>query len=161
MDLSLNQQLQEKKQSILAKWQHYVLNSDESHQMLIADKNKGRFSNPAAYVSGKNTDKIFDCLINVDENMDIITPLHDICRLRAVQDVKPSQALQFIPMLKQIIRDELSESQKSKFEKEIWDLEKHIDKISLLAFDIYVECKNKINEIRIDEIKRLYGRDER
>jgi AAA+ ATPase superfamily predicted ATPase len=160
MGLSLQKQLQEKKLSILVKWQIFMLSSQENRQLLNAKKNQGRFANPAAYVSEKNTGKILDWLIEADDKENLFPPLAEICRLRAVQDMKPSQALCFIPALKQIIREELGdEINRSQNAEELWRLDKRIDELSLLAFDNYCECRDRINEAKVREIKRLYGRD--
>lgn len=159
MDLSLNQQLQEKRSSILAKWRTYALSIHENCQLINAGTKQGRFSNPAAYITDKNTGKIFDWLLNPENQGDLLAPLQEICRLRAVQELKPSRALQFIPALKQIIREEVPALLKSQYADELWNLDQRIDEMALLAFDIYADCKTRINEIKINEMKRLYGRD--
>jgi len=159
MELSMYKQLQNKKQPILAKWQTFALSNHENLELIKAPKNQGRFSNPAAYVTEKNTGKIFDWLIKEENNVELLIPLEEICCLRAVQNVKPSQALQFIPALKQIIRDELDEAISRKRADDLWELDKRIDEITMLAFDIYSDCLDRIKQIKINEIKRLYGRD--
>jgi hypothetical protein len=159
MELLMNRKLQAHKQSILAKWQTFALSNHENLELIKASKNQGRFSNPAAYVTEKNTGKIFDWLINDENNVDIMNPLEEICRLRAVQNMKPSQALKFIPVLKQIIRDEMREVIASERDEDLRELDKRIDEITLLAFDIYSDCRDRINQIKINEMKRLYGRD--
>ena len=159
MALTINQTLQEKKQQILSRWQSSAF-SYQNQDLLRGQKQDGRFSNPIAYVIDKNTREIYEWLIKDEKDMDLFTPLEEICRFRAVQDIKPAEALRFIYALKQIIRDELmDEIQNSDVKAQLWDVDQRIDEIGLLAFNIFSDYRARIYEIRIDEIKRMYGRD--
>ena len=42
--------------------------------------------------------------------------------------------------------------------EELLTFEAEIDKLSLLAFNIYMQCREKIYELRTDEFKRRYSR---
>ena len=159
MALTINQILHEKKQQILSRWQSSAF-SCQNHDLLRGQKQEQRFSNPIAYVIEKNTREIYEWLIKDEKDGDLFTPLEEICRFRAVQDIKPAEALRFIYALKQIIRDELmDEIQNSDVKAQLWDVDQRIDEIGLLAFNIFSDYRAKIYEIRIDEIKRMYGRD--
>jgi len=80
--------------------------------------------------------------------------LDPIIRIRTVQDFSPSQATRFILLLKKIIRDDLKQNQKIKaFANEISLLEDRIDELLLLSFDIYVKCREKIYELKANEVK--------
>ncbi|CFX70849.1 RsbT co-antagonist protein RsbRD, N-terminal domain [Syntrophomonas zehnderi OL-4] len=160
MELSIYTAISEKKPKILSKWQASASTSHAKQDPLIVNTKKGRFTNPMAYIIEKNAEEIFEWLIKPDDNLDLLTPLQEICKLRAIQDFKPAEALKFIFTLKQIIRDELAEGdQTNNWSIEIWDVDKRIDEIGLHAFDIYSDCQAKIYEIKMNEIKRLYGRD--
>jgi len=41
--------------------------------------------------------------------------------------------------------------------EELLNFEQRIDKIALMAFDIYMECREKIYEIKIKEFKQRAG----
>jgi len=66
----------------------------------------------------------------------------------------PSQTIVFIFLLKKAIREELANKivEKQAFE-ELLKFESRIDKLVLLALDIYMKCREKVYEIRINEIK--------
>jgi len=160
MELAIKKILNEKKQQILLKWQSAAFSSYQNHDFLNGNKKTGRFLNPISYVTEKSTREILGCLINDENDMKLFTPLEEICRLRAIQESKPAEALKFIFDLKQIIREELTdENQSNYWAVELWDVDRRIDEIGLLAFDVYSDCRAKICELRINEMKRMYGRD--
>jgi hypothetical protein len=82
--------------------------------------------------------------------------LNDIIRIKAVQDFTPSQAVSFLPLLKKVVRDELgSDIQRQHFSEELAAFESQIDNLALLSFDIYMKCREKIFELRVNEIKTM------
>ncbi len=160
MELTLNSSLRAKKQQILSKWQSLAMSSYENHSLLNEKTKTGRFSDPIAYVTMDNTNKIYDLLISEENSAEFMAPLEEICRLRAVQDINPSSALSFISALKQLVREELTDQIRSdSYSDELMNIDKRIDEIALMASGKYAECKERINEIRIKEMKRLNGRD--
>jgi len=160
MELSINEALNKKKQHILSKWQLAAFSTYANHDLLMGKKQRSRFSDPIAFVIEESTKEIFEWLLKDGNQVDLFTPLEEICRLRAIQEIKPSEALHFIFDLKQIIREELTdENQTNYWAVELWDVDKRIDEIGWLAFDIYSDCRAKICELRINEIKRMVGRD--
>lgn len=160
MESALYKLLNKKKPQILSKWQPVAL-SYANNAPVIAQKNKGRFSDPMSYVIIKNTEEILNWVIKAEKNMDLVIPLDEICKIKAIQDLKPREALSFIFFLKQIIREEIEDQSKiNDWAVELWELDKRIDEVGLLAFDIYSECRTRIYDLRVNEIKRMYGRDE-
>ena len=99
----------------------------------------------------------------MDED-NIYSSLDEIIRIRAVQDFTPSAAVSFIFGLKELIREELvddtvgatytSPLQEVQNHPELFELDSRIDKIALLAFNKYMECREKVHEIRANELKK-------
>jgi len=80
--------------------------------------------------------------------------LDPIIRIRAIQDLTPSQATAFILLLKNVLRDHLSEELKDAATViELLAFESKIDLLSLIAFDIYMTCKEKIYQIAANETR--------
>jgi len=72
----------------------------------------------------------------------------------ALQDIPPSQALAFVFYLKQVIRDELAEELKDlTLAPEMADLESRIDGLALLGFDGYMQRREKLCELKVNEVK--------
>ena len=84
----------------------------------------------------------------------ISSHLDPIIRIRAVQDFTPSQAIAFILFLKKILRQNLDkELQVSQIARDFVALESKIDQLSLMAFDIYSQCREKIYKISANETR--------
>jgi len=56
-------------------------------------------------------------------------------------------------MLKRIIREEFA-ADMSRYSRELADLEIRIDEFALLAFDLFMKCREQIYESKVSEIKR-------
>lgn len=154
MKTLLEQSLIKKKQQVLKKWQGTAFSSQ---RITTGGKPEGRFSDPVSYVVKANTEAMLEWLL--EDQGDLRVPLEEICRLKAVEETRPAEALGFIFALKQIISEELAGDHEIEIgAEELWKLDKRIDEMGLLAFDIYYDCRAKIYELRINEIKRLNGR---
>lgn len=120
-------------------------------------KQKNCFANPVGYNISQGINGIFDELLNgVDSSEKFFPFLNDIIRIKAVQDFSPSQAISFIFLLKKVIREKLgSEVQKNRISEELLTFESKIDDLALLSFDIYMKCRERIYEIKVDEVRRM------
>jgi len=80
--------------------------------------------------------------------------LDPIIRMRAVQQLSPSQAISFIPSLKKIVSLELAkEIQRNHLVEELHEFAAEVDRLTLLSFDMYMSCREKVYEIKIQELK--------
>jgi len=122
-------------------------------------KQKDRFDNPVAYEMRQGAEGLFQELLEGIDPAKISPFLDRIIRIKAVQDFSPSQALTFIFLLKKVIREELkSEIRENQLSEELLKFESRIDKLALIAFDIYMKCRENVYELRVSETKRmLYG----
>ena len=146
--------LTEKKLSIVSKWTDRILKtySEETLKFLKADRNQ--FSNPVGNIIRNNADCIYDEIISDNNPEKLRSLLADIIRIRALQDFTPSEAIGFVYILKIVICQELKEfASDKKFLNEFYEVNERIDRIALLAFDIYMECKEKVHRLRINEIR--------
>lgn len=84
--------------------------------------------------------------------------LHDIVRVRAVQDFSPSRAVGFVFLLKQAARDAWPEGTSPLDASDLAHLDRWVDDLALLAFDFYVADRERIAEIRVGESRRAVGR---
>lgn len=84
--------------------------------------------------------------------------LHDIVRVRAVQDFSPSQAVGFVFLLKQAARDAWPEGASPLDPSDLAHLDRWTDDLALLAFDLYTADRERIAQIRVSESRRAVGR---
>ena len=147
--------LAQKKAAILGRWLTMIYDSYPPETAIFLRKEKNRFDNPMGYRISEGLEGLYGALLQELEREQVLTCLDEIIRIRALQDFAPSQALAFIFLLKNVIRQELAEEiQKENLAPEILDLESRIDGLALLGFDIYTKRREKIYEIKADEAKR-------
>jgi hypothetical protein len=148
--------LAEKKSAILEKWFDKVIEAYPAETSGFLRGKKKQFTNPVGYTVAQGLETLLDELLR-EEKMDFdkISPVLDsIIRIRAVQDLTPSQALVFVSHLKKVIREELGNRDvMSSEEREA--LESRIDALVLVSFDIYVKCREKIYDLKTNELKNM------
>ena len=117
-------------------------------------KEKNRFDNPMGYRISEGLEGLYGALLQEMERDQILTCLDEIIRIRVLQNFAPSQALAFVFLLKNTIRQELAEEiRKENLAEELLDMEARIDGLALLAFDVYTKRREKLQEIRTGEMK--------
>ncbi|MBW2047887.1 MAG: RsbRD N-terminal domain-containing protein, partial [Deltaproteobacteria bacterium] len=97
---------------------------------------------------------LYDEIIRGEDPDRISSSLDTIIRIRAVQDFQPSGALAFVLQLKQIVREAVGASHGEEMET----LDRRVDDTLLLAFDVYSACRQKLAEIRVNEVRNQVGR---
>ena len=155
MSNSLNQFMRERHGDLLKQWFEIAIAaySAESHKYFVKVNNE--FTNPV----GSNIYRSMDHLLTElsgDRDADrLYGHLEMILKIRAVQDMKPSKALAFLPSFKNLVRTEFKkEIQKGQISySELDDLFTDIDTLMLIAFDLYSESKELLYNLRIAQIK--------
>ena len=148
--------LSENKSVIFDKWFSVILDSYSEDASGFFKKEKDPFANPVGNIFRDASQKLLDILL-LDELLEgIEEPLDKIVRIKAVQDFTPSQAIQFIFLLKPIIRDEYTKINDSGISiNSLLAIESRIDQLALLAFDNYMDCREKIYEIKANQVKNI------
>ena len=153
--MSIETLLASKKKAIVQKWIDQVLDSYGSPEFF--KKQKDRFANPIGGTISESLMDLYEILLGGRELGEAAKPLENIIKIRAVQDFTPSQSVGFVYLLKDIVREELA---KEKNREEVLVflsvLDPRIDKIALMAFDIYMDCRERLHKIRVNEV--LSGR---
>ncbi|UJX41805.1 RsbRD N-terminal domain-containing protein [Desulfovibrio sp. JY] len=148
---------------VLDRWFDLILGTYAENTAVLWKKQKDPFANPVRHKFEIGMRGILLALAACGENMPdvaVFTPMLDeIVRVRAVQDFTPSQATAFIYLLKKAIREALwPQITEHDLFVELLALESSIDVLALFAFDIYCQCREKIVELRINQIKKQYDR---
>ena len=150
----LREILNKKKASIVHNWTELIFNSYPAEAVNFLSTKKNQFSNPIGYTVTTNAEKIFDELINDCDFERIKLLLDDIIKIRAVQSFPPSQAVYFLLDLKKAIRDECkAELLDKSVSDELSNFELLIDKLLIIGFELYMEAREKVFKIRVNEIK--------
>lgn len=153
--MSLKDFLKEKESAIVKNWLESTLASYPQDTAVFLRQKKDRFANPVGHALREGTSAIFKNLLEGFKPDDIGPHLRNIIKIKAIQDFSPSQALSFVLVLKKSIRTELgNKAYRPELNTELVSLDDDIDQIALLAFDIYMQCREQFYELRVNEMKR-------
>jgi len=156
MDMKLKGLLEQNKSSILARWFDAIMETYPIDNTGFFKKQEDRFANPVGHTFSQGIESILEALIEEKDLAEGLPFLDDIIKVRAVQDFTPSKAVNFIFSLKKVVREELKkEIRKDQIDNELLSFESKIDDLALFAFNIYVKCREQLNQLKIDELKRM------
>jgi hypothetical protein len=154
--MNLNDLLSEKKSSIVQKWFDAIIDSYPDDSSHFLKKQKDQFLNPIGNTISHNIEDLFDEILRDAASEQMFPLLDDIIKIHAVQNFSPSKAVSFMSFLKPVVREVLgSDITRHNLSAELQSFESQIDALTFLSFDIYVKCREKIFEIRVNEIKTL------
>jgi len=156
--MKLEDILLEKKKKITGRWFDLIIGTYPGLSSIFLRK-KHAFGNPVGVNIERAVTALYDELLK-DEPGDRLQELvGEVMRIRAVQDFSPAQAAGIVFFLKQALRRELKKElgQDSALVLELLDFESKVDILALLAFDVYVSCREKIYELRVNEVKQRYS----
>jgi hypothetical protein len=132
--MSLEKLLQQKKSVILERWFDSILETYPTDTRRFLQKKKNRFANPVAHEISRGIEEIFNNILKGANSEDVSPFLDKIIRIRAVQDLSPSQALGFMFDLKKLIREEVAENMgESRISEDVWELEHQVPGEALRA----------------------------
>jgi hypothetical protein len=146
--------LERNRDTILGRWFDLIAKTYPPVTSEFLAKNQDQFQNPVGYTIEQSIGAIYDQLVSTMDADELLRALDGIIRIRSVQDFNPSEAVAFIFQLKGAIREVLeAELRGATTGDGLSDLDARIDRVALLAFDKYTECREKIHEVRNREIK--------
>lgn len=154
--MNLKNLLSEKKKSILERWFNLILTTYPPETTQFLKSQKDRFANPVGSTIFQGIEGIFDQILQDSESEKISIFLDNVIRIRAIQNFTASQAVVFIFYLKKVIRDELKNEIREKgISDELLALESTIDDLALLSFDIFMNCREQIYDLKANEVRNM------
>lgn len=153
--MTFEELLQKKKDAIQQRWCDDALATYSKDATVAFRRQKDAFANPVGHALRIGTQGVFEALLDGAAEDEIRGHLEGMVKIRAVQQFSASEGLSFLFGLKKIVRAELGVKRNdSQFADELAKFDDQIDRIALLAFDVFVECRQQVSELRINEIKR-------
>jgi hypothetical protein len=153
--MELETLLTQKKKAILNRWLDHILKTYPEDAARFMGQQPNRFANPVGQTYRAETEILFDALTGKTGAGAIKSSLEQINKIRAVQDFSPSRAVVFIFFLKTAIREELADDLvDAGLIQQLLSLESKIDGMALSAFDSYMQCREKLFEIKCSDIRR-------
>jgi hypothetical protein len=156
--MNLQKLLTKKRDRIVGNWVNSIQESYPAETVEFFRHQRNRFANPVGAAISETTGPLFDELLNGNNPQNISSLLDNIVRIRAVQDFMPSGAVAVVFLLKKVIRDELKKDiEKDGLYEDLLEFESRIDYCVLLAFDVYMKCRETVWENKLDDfIKRPF-----
>jgi hypothetical protein len=147
--------LRDRRDAIVERWLEAALATYPAPAAAVFTRRKDRFANPVGNSLRVGTAGIFDALLDGSDPATCQRHLREIIRIRAVQQLTAAQAVGFVFLLKDAVRAELATANG---DPDPWsrlsEFDRRIDEIALVAFDVFVECREQICELRVNEVKR-------
>jgi hypothetical protein len=156
MDINFKNRLLEKKSVILKKWFDAVADTYPDNTSSFLKKKKAQFTNPVGYNLAEGLEGLFEALLQgvILEKVSVF--LDSIVRIRAIQEFAPSEAVAFIFQLKKIVRQEFgSDVLQQRMVEELAAFDAAIDDLALYSFDIYMKCREKIYDLKANEVRSM------
>jgi len=152
--MALEALLLQKKTPILRKWFDLILEAYPSDVATLMRKNSDPFTNPVGSTISREIEVLLKELCGGSDVQQCSASLGAILKIRSVQDFSPSQAVGFVFLLKEAIESTLKEEiHKDPVAGEWKGFRSKIDALALCAFDVYVKCREKIYEIRVNQAR--------
>jgi hypothetical protein len=147
--------LHENADRIALRWFEEALSDYSADAQAALSRQRDRFANPLAHGLRVGTRALFEVLVDGADEAALRASLEEIVKVRAVQEMPPSRALAFVFRLKGLIRASLGEALDDPLLRtELEELDGRIDRAALTAFDLFVESRERVMELRIEEVKR-------
>jgi len=124
----------------------------ESYPRLTAQflaSERDRFRNPVGHSLRRSLAVLLGEILGNMDAESIDPALDGIVRIRAVQDLRPSEAVGFVFLLRSILL--ASNPPRPAM------IEARIDQLALMAFDHYTSCREQLAQARANEQKRGMG----
>lgn len=150
--MELEEALLNNRYKIVDKWVAYTLATYKSSAFFLREKDA--FANPTGATVRSALTKLFPLLVEGGSMELFAEPLSGFMHLRSVQTFSPSQAIGPLNAVKHITREVLEADRETKrFSGDLYDFDFAVDLAMLAAFDLYMECREKVYQLRIREIK--------
>lgn len=152
--MDFKETLAEKKSKIVQLWIEAVLASYPADGASFFMKQKDRFANPVGFAAKSGLTAVFDQLLG-DQPGQLMPPeLSQFIKLRSVQTFAPSAAVGFVYQLKTILIEQLGHATLLEAAGEWFALAAKIDALALKLFDLYMEDRELLCQVKVNEYKK-------
>ncbi len=150
--MDLEEGFRNHREKIVNKWVEYTLSTYISSGFFV--KEKDTFANPVGGNIRQALGKLFLLLSKGADSKEFIPALEQIISIRSVQEFTPSQAISPLNAVKHITREIFAaDKERNHLVAELYDFEFAVDLAMLAAFDIYMQYRERLYQVRINEIK--------
>jgi hypothetical protein len=150
--MKLDEAFRNHREKIVDLWVNFTLSTYESSSFFKKETDK--FANPVGGNTREALNSLFGLLAKNADPLEFVAPLEQIMRIRAIQEFMPSVAVGPIHAVKHITREVLEKDKERRhLIQDLYDFEFSVDLAVLAAFDLYMQCRERLYQVRIQEIK--------
>ena len=142
--------IRERRETVVRGWFEKILATYPDEAARFMRSTGDRFHNPIGTALREELDELLDSILGDGSAPGPVASLDRIIRPRAVQELAPSRAVGIVFRLKDAIRDAVPEQ--VPLDEERW-LDARVDGLAGLAFDLYMQCREQLCEIRVQEFR--------
>ena len=147
--------LERKRKVILEQWFQLVIETYPRATSDLLAKRADQFRNPIGHTVAEGLGRIYEQIRTGMDPAELLDALDGIIRIRSIQDFTPAQAVSFVFDLKAVIREVVGAAGRAgDWPTELAELDSRVDRVVLMAFEKYTACREKLHEIRVNEIKK-------
>jgi hypothetical protein len=139
----------ERREAIVRRWLDLTLRAYPDQTARFLRDTADPFHNPVGAALRKGLPLLVDHLTGGAERRPAEAALDEIVHIRAVQDFTPGEAVGFIFLAKRAVGEDPLAAGPG-FD----EFSRRVDELAMLAFDLYMRCREKLWEIRADAAKR-------
>ena len=150
--MELIAQLEKQKDALTQSWFERVINTYPPETAHFLAKQKDPFANPVGQTTYRSLTILVDLLAKGLDREAARDALDPIIRVRAIQSFTASQATGFVFDLKQVIRKKCTV--KPADADQMAHIDHLIDQFALIAFDLFMQCREKIYDLKANETKQ-------
>ena len=146
--------LLDKRDLLVDRWFDAVAQTYPPDTARFLKDNADQFHNPVGHILRWRLPTLLEALLNRAAGSDLAEAVADIVRIRTVQCNSPSQAVAFVYLIKKIVREAARElSDDPAMVNQLAEFETRVDGLALSVFDEYMNCREKICDIRVREVQ--------
>ncbi|KAF0187501.1 MAG: hypothetical protein FD168_2571 [Desulfobulbaceae bacterium] len=150
--MKLDEAFRNYRDKIVDQWVDYTLSTYKASTFFKKETDK--FANPVGGNIREALDCLFGLLAKQADPQEFVAPLEQIILIRAIQEFSASMAVGPIHAVKHITREILAkDKERCHLVQELYDFEFAVDLAVLAAFDLYMQCRERLYQVRIKEIK--------
>ena len=153
--MKLSELMTQKQEPLCGRWLQAILAEYGEKAATAWRLNKDPFTNPVGHAFRTEAPKLVEWSARGGEVAEAASALEPILRIRAIQDLSASQAVGFVFKLRELVRAELaSELAGGALDAELAALDRQVEAMGMVAFDVYVACRERFYNVRVNELKR-------
>ena len=141
-------ELAAQRDAVLDRWIESVIDSYPEQTATFLKEQPNRFANPVGAHLREGLTLIVDGIVAGGNPDELRQALDLVIRVRAVQEMTPAAAVGFIFDLKSIVREVFADGHSIPEE-----FDRSIDRLGLVAFEVYMKCREQLWSIRAEEIR--------